>query len=220
MFDCISRMSFLQLSTNFISFHINSISINPLKQSLNKSLIKFNQIISTAVRSRSESTFQIRERHCLSPQSDYDEQMNELKIAEEQAKKAMADAARLAEELRQEQEHAGQIEKLRRALEQQLKELQLRLDESEATAMHGGKKTIQKLEQRVRELEVELEAEQHRHAETQKGLRKQDRRQQELALQVEEDHKAQERMHDMIDKLQQKIKAYKHQVEEAVSRRE
>ncbi len=42
-------------------------------------------------------------------QSDLDDQTNELRVAEEHAKKAMADAARLAEELRQEQEHAGHI---------------------------------------------------------------------------------------------------------------
>ena len=129
----------------------------------------------------------------------------------------MSDAARLAEELRQEQEHAGHIEKLRRTAESQVKELQVRLDEAEANAMKGGKRMIQKLEQRVRELEVELDAEQRRHGETQKGLRKQDRRLKELAFQADEDRKGQERLQDMIDKLQQKIKTYKRQVEEAVS---
>ena len=76
---------------------------------------------------------------------------------------------------------------------------------------------IQKLEQRVRELEVEYDNEQRRHAETQKSMRKQDRRLKELAFQSDEDRKSQERMQDMIDKLQQKIKTYKRQVEEAVS---
>ena len=36
-------------------------------------------------------------------QSDLDDQNNELRVAEEHAKKAMSDAARLAEDLRQEQ---------------------------------------------------------------------------------------------------------------------
>ena len=82
-------------------------------------------------------------------QSDLEDQANELKAAEEQGKKAMQDAARLAEELRQEQDHAGHIEKMRRTLESQVKELQARLDEAEASAMKGGKRMIQKLEQRV-----------------------------------------------------------------------
>ncbi len=45
----------------------------------------------------------------------------------------------------------------------------------------------------------------------------QDRRLKELTFQSEEDHKAQERMQEMIEKLQNKIKTYKRQVEEAVS---
>merc|ERR1712012_258686 len=147
-------------------------------------------------------------------QSDLEEQAGELKGAEEQAKKAMADAARLAEELRQEQEHAGHIEKMRRTCESQVKELQARLDEAEASSLKGGKRMIQKLEQRVRELEVELDNEQRRYAETEKGLRKQDRRLKELAFQADEDRKSQERLQDMIDKLQQKIKTYKRQAEE------
>ena len=128
----------------------------------------------------------------------------------------MADAARISEELRHEQEHGAQIEKLRRTLEGQVKDLQAHLDEAEATALKGGKKIIQKLEQRVRELEVELENEQRRYAETEKILRKQDKRLKEIAIQGEEDHKSLERAQDNVDKLQQKIKIYKRQVEEAV----
>jgi hypothetical protein len=38
---------------------------------------------------------------------------------------------------------------LRKSLEQQVKDLQVRLDEAEANALKGGKRIIQKLEQRV-----------------------------------------------------------------------
>ncbi|XP_041979134.1 myosin heavy chain, muscle isoform X9 [Aricia agestis] len=147
--------------------------------------------------------------------SDLDELLNEAKNSEEKAKKAMVDAARLADELRAEQEHAQTQEKLRKALEQQIKELQVRLDEAEANALKGGKKAIQKLEQRVRELENELDGEQRRHADAQKNLRKSERRIKELTFQAEEDRKNHERMQDLVDKLQQKIKTYKRQIEEA-----
>merc|ERR1712168_395383 len=151
-------------------------------------------------------------------QTDMDEQLIELKTVDEISKKAMADASKLAEELRQEQGHSIHIERMRKALENQVKELQARLDEAEAAVLKGGKKTIQKLESRVRELEVELDNEQRKHAETTKTMRKHDRRLKELAFQTEEDRKAQERMQDMIDKLQSKIKTYKNQVEEAEER--
>ncbi|XP_068914290.1 myosin heavy chain, muscle isoform X8 [Tenebrio molitor] len=147
--------------------------------------------------------------------SDLDELLNEAKNSEEKAKKAMVDAARLADELRAEQDHAQTQEKLRKALETQIKDLQVRLDEAEANALKGGKKLIQKLEQRVRELENELDSEQRRHADAQKNLRKSERRIKELSFQAEEDRKNHERMQDLVDKLQQKIKTYKRQIEEA-----
>ncbi len=47
-------------------------------------------------------------------------------------------------------EHALQVDRLRKGLEQQVKDLQVRLDEAEVNALKGGKRIIQKLEQRVR----------------------------------------------------------------------
>jgi myosin heavy chain 6/7 len=73
------------------------------------------------------------------------------------------------------------------------------------------------LEQRIRELETELESEQRRYQETDKVLRKQDKRLKDIALQYEEDRKTNEQYKDVIEKLQQKINTYKRQVEEAVS---
>lgn len=56
---------------------------------------------------------------------------------------------RLAEELRAEQDHGLHSEKLRKGLEITIKDMQARLDEAEAIALKGGKRMIQKLEQRV-----------------------------------------------------------------------
>jgi predicted nuclease with TOPRIM domain len=63
-----------------------------------------------------------------------------------------ADTARLAEELRREQEHSISVERLRKGLEQQVKDLQTRLDEAEGNVLKGGKRIIAKLEQRVRNI--------------------------------------------------------------------
>jgi myosin heavy chain 6/7 len=147
--------------------------------------------------------------------SDLEEILNEAKSSEEKAKKAMVDAARLADELRAEQENASTQEKARKSLEIQIKDLQNRLDEAENNALKGGKKAIAKLEERVRQIEQELDGEQRRHADAQKNLRKNERRIKELTFQAEEDRKNHERMQDLVDKLQQKIKTYKRQIEEA-----
>jgi len=141
--------------------------------------------------------------------------LNEAKNSEDKAKKAMVDAARLADELRSEQEHALAQEKMRKGLEVTVKDLQSRLADSEASAMKTGKKAASELEARIRDLEASLDDETRRHADAQKNLRKCERRIKELSFQSDEDKKNHERMQDLVDKLQQKIKTYKRQIEEA-----
>ena len=60
-----------------------------------------------------------------------------------------------------------------------------------------------------------MDIEQRHHQETLKEVRKNDRRLKELAFQTEEDRKNQARLQDLIEKLQNKLKVYKRQVEEA-----
>merc|ERR1712135_169047 len=79
--------------------------------------------------------------------SDLDEMLNEAKNSEEKAKKAMVDAARLADELRAEQEHAHSQEKMRKGLEVQVKELQARLEEAEGNALKASKRQIEEAEE-------------------------------------------------------------------------
>ncbi|MEE6516128.1 hypothetical protein FKM82_025366, partial [Ascaphus truei] len=124
-------------------------------------------------------------------------------------------AAMMAEELKKEQDTSSHLERMKKNMEQTIKDLQMRLDEAEQIALKGGKKQIQKLEAKVRELEGELEIEQKKSAETQKGIRKYERRIKELTYQTEEDRKNLARMQDLIDKLQMKVKSYKRQSEEA-----
>lgn len=54
--------------------------------------------------------------------------------------------------------------------------------------------------------------------ETVKSLRKGERRLKELIFQTEEDHKTNQRMQELVEKLQNKLKCYKRQIEDAVSR--
>merc|ERR1711920_1142199 len=107
--------------------------------------------------------------------------------AEEKAKKAITDAAMMAEELKKEQDTSAHLERMKKNLEVAVKDLQHRLDEAENLAMKGGKKQLQKLERRVKE----------------------------LTYQTEEDKKNVNRLQDLVDKLQLKVKAYKRQAEEA-----
>merc|ERR1712025_217424 len=153
------------------------------------------------------------ELHTLN--ADLDEMASEASLSEEKAQKAMIDAARLADELRAEQEAAQNLERERRLLEAQSKDMQSRLDEAEQNALKGGKKAMSKMDSRIRELESELDAENRRLNDAQKGLRKSERKIKELTYQQDEDKKNNERMQGLIDQLQSKIKSYKKQIEEA-----
>merc|ERR1712080_791636 len=146
---------------------------------------------------------------------DMDEMVSEAAMSEEKAQRAMIDAARLADELRAEQDMAMALERDKKLLEAQVKDASNRVDEAEQSALKGGKKAITKMETRVRELESELDVENRRCNDAQKNLRKSERHIMELTYQQEEDRKNHERMQGLIDQLQGKIRSYKKQIEEA-----
>merc|ERR1711953_618065 len=147
--------------------------------------------------------------------AEIDDMLSQAKNSEEKAKKAMADAARLADELRAEQDHAGSQEKAKRTLEAQITELEQRLAEANQVAAKGGRNAMAKLESRIRELEIELGSIQCKTSDTYKSFQKAERRVKELQFQQDEDHKNQGRMSELATKLQEKIKTYKKQIEEA-----
>merc|ERR1719435_782915 len=147
--------------------------------------------------------------------ADLDGMTAEAKVCSEKASKSMVDAARLADELRAEQEAALVLSKARKLADVQVKDLQTKLEEADMNALKGGKKAMNKLNTRICELQSELEAEGRRHAEGQRNLKKSERHIAELTFAKDEDRKNHERMQALIDSLQGKIKSYKQQIEEA-----
>jgi len=148
-------------------------------------------------------------------QAEIDDALGQAKNSEEKSKRAMVDAARLADELRSEQDHANAEGRGKRSLDTQINELENRLAEAEAAAMKGGKAAMSKLEMKIRELEVELGGVQSRTQENYKSFQRAERRIKELQFQQDEDKKNQDRMGELAQKLQAKIKTYKQQIEEA-----
>merc|ERR1739847_241116 len=148
-------------------------------------------------------------------QAEIDDALQAAKNSEDKSKRAMVDAARLADELRAEQDHVSAESRAKRSLDTQLGELENRLADAEAAAMKGGKAAMSKLEMKIRELEVELGGVQSRAQENYKAFQRAERRVKELQFQQDEDKKNQDRMSELATKLQAKIKTYKQQIEEA-----
>merc|ERR1712152_16866 len=131
------------------------------------------------------------------------------------AKKAMVDAARLADELRAEQEHVSSLGTGKNSLSNALGELEGRLSDAENVALKSGKTAMAKLEGKIRELEAELAGTQSRTGEATKAYQRAERKAKELAFAQGEDKKNQDRMSELASKLQLKIKTHKQQIEEA-----
>jgi len=169
----------------------------------------------TTINSKASSDKRGLESAVHTMHAEIDDMLAQAKSSEEKSKRAMVDAARLADELRAEQDHSNGQDKAKRALESQINELELRLAEANEVASKGGRTAMAKLENRIRELEIELGSVQSKTSDTYKGYQKAERRIKELQFQQDEDHKNQDRMSDLAGKLQAKIKTYKTQIEEA-----
>lgn len=77
------------------------------------------------------------EQEMCSLSASMEEMMNEAKMSEDKAQRVMMDAARLADELRGEQETAMSLERDKKLLEAQAKDAQARVDEAEVNALKG-----------------------------------------------------------------------------------
>merc|ERR1712126_452 len=146
--------------------------------------------------------------------ADYDELTKELKMADDRVQKAQSELKHTIDILHEEQERVVKIETIKKSLEVEVKNLTIRLEEVEANAIVGGKRVISKLEARIRDLEMELDEEKRRHAESVKILRKKERYVKEVMIQCEEDRTNMAMLQDACDKLQAKINIYKRQLQE------
>merc|ERR1712242_385961 len=148
-------------------------------------------------------------------QADLDNMLASCKNSEEKAKKAMVDAGRLADELRSEQDHACAQDKAARSTEVSLSEMQRKAEDASIAMARGAAQLPAKLEARAHDIEAALNNTIHQTDDVHKNITKGERRVKELLFQQEENKKNQDRLTDLVDKLQQKIKSYKKQIEEA-----
>jgi len=157
------------------------------------------------------------EKELAAVSHDYDDIARELKLADDRANKAGHDAQHFEGLLREESNKLVKLDTAKKSLESEVKSLSVRIEEIESTAMASSKRTIQKMEIRITELETIIETEKKSHAVTMMELHKKERSIKELILQSEEDRKNIIILQESLDKLNEKIKMYKRQLEEQES---
>merc|ERR1712002_512192 len=145
---------------------------------------------------------------------DYNDIARELKLADDRANKAAADAGHFESLLREEQTKLMKLDNAKKALEKEVRTLSDKIEEIETNSVATSKRTIQKMEVRIEELEVMINNEKKAHAASMSELHAKTRSIKELILQSEEDRKNIIILQDSLDKLNEKIKMYKRQLEE------
>merc|ERR1712228_1003913 len=154
------------------------------------------------------------EKDLVAVRTEYTDIARELKMADERANKASHDAQHFEGLLREEQAKLVKSENTKKALETEMRSLTVRMEEIETNTVASSRRTIQKMEIRIEELEVLLSKEKTTHVETTTILHKKESSVKALLLQSEEDRKNIIILQESLDKLNEKIKMYKRQLEE------
>jgi chromosome segregation ATPase len=154
------------------------------------------------------------EKELQATNANYANLARDLKAADDRAGKAAQDAKNSEGLLREEQAKVVKTEAARKALETEVRSLTVRMEEIETSSMASSKRTIQKMELRIEELEILLEKEKKLHVETTMLLHKRELSYKELLLKIEEDRKNILILQESLDRLNEKIKMYKRQLEE------
>merc|ERR1712020_510405 len=113
---------------------------------------------------------------------DYDDIARELKLADDRANKAGSDAHHFESLLREEQTKIVKIDNAKKALENEVRTLSVKIEEIETNSVATSKRTIQKMEIRIQELEVMINEEKESHASTMSELHTKTRSIKELVL--------------------------------------
>ena len=114
---------------------------------------------------------------------DYDDIARELKLADDRANKAGSDAHHFESLLREEQAKLVKIDQAKKSLENEVRSLSVRIEEIETNSVATSKRTIQKMEVRIEELEMMIINQKESHATTMTELQTKTRRIEELILQ-------------------------------------
>ncbi|XP_075990900.1 paramyosin, long form-like [Anticarsia gemmatalis] len=183
-----------------------------VEQSYEEATTRINEL--TVINVNLSSSKAKIEQELAAVAADYDEITKELRVADERYQRVQTELKHTVEHLHEEQERIVKIEAVKKSLEIEVKNISVRLEEVEANAIVGGKRIISKLEARIKDMELEMDEEKRRHAETIKILRKKERQLKEVMIQCEEDQKNIVLLQDSLEKSSQKMNIYKRQLQE------
>merc|ERR1719228_350877 len=210
----IKRLTMIETELKTVTNNYNN-SVKVVKDYEGKMAALNRQVADLTGANNNLTQFKVKiEKDLAAVTRDYNDIARELKLADDRANKASADAGHFESLLREEQTKLMKIDSAKKALENEVRSLSVKIEEIETNSVATSKRTIQKMEIRITELEEMINAEKKSHAVTMTELQTKTRQIKELVLQSEEDRKNIIILQESLDKLNEKIKMYKRQLEE------
>merc|ERR1719347_1558838 len=213
----VKRLTVIENELKTVTVNYNN-SVKVVKDYESKIAVLSKQVAELTSTNTNLSQFKVKvEKDLAAVTRDYNDIARELKLADDRANKAAADAGHFESLLREEQTKLMKIDNAKKALENEVRSLSVKIEEIETNSVATSKRTIQKMEIRITELEEMINVEKKSHSVTMTELHVKTRSIKELVLQSEEDRKNIIILQESLDKLNEKIKMYKRQLEEQES---
>merc|ERR1712168_1335319 len=213
----VKRLTVIENELKTVTVNYNN-SVKVVKDYESKIAVLSKQVAELTSTNTNLSQFKVKvEKDLAAVTRDYNDIARELKLADDRANKAAADAGHFESLLREEQTKLMKIDNAKKALENEVRSLSVKIEEIETNSVATSKRTIQKMEIRITELEEMINVEKKSHSVTMTELQTKTRQIKELVLQSEEDRKNIIILQESLDKLNEKIKMYKRQLEEQES---
>merc|ERR1719179_14435 len=210
----VKRLTVIENELKTVTVNYNN-SVKVVKDYESKIAVLSKQVAELTSTNTNLSQFKVKvEKDLAAVTRDYNDIARELKLADDRANKAAADAGHFESLLREEQTKLVKIDNAKKSLENEVRSLSVRIEEIETNSVANSKRTIQKMEIRITELEEMINVEKKSHSVTMTELQTKTRQIKELVLQSEEDRKNIIILQESLDKLNEKIKMYKRQLEE------
>ncbi|XP_074647185.1 uncharacterized protein LOC141903116 [Tubulanus polymorphus] len=148
-------------------------------------------------------------------EEELDEEQTNSELLMDKTRKNVLQIEQLSTELASERSTSLKLENTRMMLDRQNKELKVKLQEMETQLRTRSKATIASLESKIANLEEQLDAEAKDRSQLAKTNRRLEKKVKEYMMQAEEERSHADQYKDQIEKMNNRVKALKRQVDEA-----
>lgn len=182
-----------------LEFHDLEEKVNDLQAALNRALSERKKFEADAVLA-SDEVYEMKA---------------ELKCYDDKVRSLNASIIKRDDDLRHQKEINIDLDATRKSLEQQLRDTQARIEESDEFTKRETRRISAKIEAQMGHLEAELDLEKAKEQEYLKEIRRLEKRNKDLMDQISDEQLKLMTLTDAYDKLQIKMKTYKGQIEGA-----